>query len=65
MVGKPESQVLLHLLLLEPNLFYLGVNVVLMIKIVGKRTIDLRGGELWEVSQDVFRRQSSSVMNHH
>jgi hypothetical protein len=65
MLGEPERNVLVHAPLLEPNLLYLGVHLFLVVKIVGKSAIHLGGSELWEIPEDLFSRQPSTVVDHH
>ena len=65
MLGELERSVLIHAPFLEPDLLYFGIDLSLVIKIVGKSAIHLGGSELREISKDVFSRQPSVVVNHH
>ncbi len=64
-VGKLEGSILVHALLLEPDLFHFSIALFLVIKIVGKSAVHLGGSELREILKDVFSRQPTTVVDHH
>jgi hypothetical protein len=63
MAGKPERSVAVQVTLLLPDLFYLSIDLILVIEVVGKSTIHLGGSELGELTEDILSRQHTTVLN--
>lgn len=63
MAGKPERSVAVQVTLLLPDLFYLSIDLILVIKVVGKSTIHLGGSELGEFTEDILSRQPTTILN--
>src|SRR5215813_1212068 len=65
MPRESERRVLIHALLLEPDLLYISVDLFLVVEIVGKGAVHLGGSKLREIMEDVFSRQPSMVVDRH
>lgn len=63
MAGKPERSVASQSPLLLSDLFYLSIDLILVIEVVGKSTIYLGGSELGELTEDILSRQPTTVLN--
>jgi len=63
MAGKPERGVAIQSPLLLSDLFYLSIDLILVIEVVGKSTIYLGGSELGELTEDILSRQPTTVLN--
>jgi hypothetical protein len=63
MLRESERRVLVHAPLLELELLYVSVDLFPVVKIVGKGAVHLSGRELREIPEDVFSRQSTTIVD--